>query len=161
MAGKSDVFKGLLSKEKPAALWKRVAAYFIDIVLVTYVILSPLTKGIDVKGDSVGEFYSTLSNNPELAKNFIIVMFLSSLLIVLYWTILDYANGASVGKMLMRLKVISKNKKMTFSQSFVRNITKMSSTLLLLDGLYMIFKKTNLRYFEAFTNTEVVETWGK
>lgn len=152
--------KGILSRGGPAPLWKRTFAYVLDILLVDLVIVlpfQPLLNKISGTGEDFAEMYSFFNNNPTNMKIIFFVSLLISLFTVLYWAILEYKLQQSVGKMIMNIYVRSKTKNLTFYQCFVRNISKMSLLPLILDCSYMFFKKTNQRYLEKMTNTEVID----
>ena len=152
--------RGILNKGGPAPLWKRTFAYVIDVLIVDLVIVlpfQPLLNKISGKGENFAEMYAFFNNNPANIKIIFFVSLLISLFTVLYWAILEYKLKQSVGKMIMKIYVRSKTKNLTFYQCFVRNISKMSLLPLVVDCSYMFFKKTNQRYLEKITNTEVID----
>ena len=79
-----------------------------------------------------------------------------SILTVLYWSVFEYNLKQSPGKMLLKIYVNPTDKNLTFSHAVVRNLSKMSGLLLLIDCLYMVIKKTNQRYLETVAKTEVL-----
>ncbi len=153
-------------KSFPAPLWKRVLAYIIDTIIISFVISMPF-QGVleDLQGDVANkgflETYTFFSQNPYFLESvfphLISIFFIVSALSILYWAILEYKIGQSVGKILMRLRVISDDKKLTFGRCIIRNITKVGTILLILDTLYLFFSRTNQRYFEKITQTKVIE----
>ena len=145
--------KKTVSKEVPASLWIRIFAYLIDSILVTLIIVLPLTSNLE---DSSFTSYESFSSNFALTKTVFIIGFFVALLSILYWAILEYKERQSVGKWLLRIHVKSTTGTLTFSQCVIRNVTKLGSLFLFLDCLYMIFKKTHQRYFETLSKTEVV-----
>lgn len=148
----------------PASLWKRAFAYIIDSFVINLIITMPfqkplaeLSKGIADK--SFLEAYKALLQTdfqavlPKLFFMFTITAALS----VLYWAILEYKTGQSVGKILFNIHVKSQTEQLTFWQCFLRNITKISTLPLILDTGYMILTKGYQRYFEKLSRTVVVE----
>ena len=75
---------------------------------------------------------------------------------MIYWIILEYKVRQSIGKYIMNIYVTSTTKNLGFSQVIIRNITKISLPLLILDVLYMINNKGQ-RYTEKLSNTKVIE----
>lgn len=152
--------RGILKRGGPAPLWKRTFAYVLDILLVDLLIVlpfQPLLNKISGTGEDFTEMYAFFNNNPGNMKIIFFISLMISLLTILYWAVLEYKLQQSVGKMLMNIYVTSKTKKLGFYQCFVRNISKVSLVLLIADCSYMFFKKTNQRYLEKITNTEVVD----
>lgn len=148
--------KRFLSKEVPAPLWKRIFAYLIDVVVLTLILL-PLSPA-DMKNFSLDSFTSFPSQHFTWQ-----VIFYSLFVLIItlaYWSILEYKYQQTLGKLFLKLKVISQTKQFTFKQALLRNVAKLSSLLLLLDCLYLFFKHTNQRYSETLAMTEVVEYHG-
>lgn len=148
----------------PAALWKRAFAYVIDVFVINLVIIMPFQKVLEELGKGFSdrgffETYKILMQTelqailPKLLFIFTIISFLS----VLYWAILEYKIGQSIGKILFNIYVKSQTEKLTFWQCFLRNVTKVSTLPLILDASYMIFTKGYQRYFEKISKTFVVE----
>lgn len=148
----------------PASLWKRVFAYIIDSFVINLVIAMPfqkpleeLSKGIMEK--NFFEAYKILLQTdfqimlPKLFFIFAIISILS----VLYWALLEYKIGQSVGKILFNIYTKSQTERLTFGQCLLRNISKVSTLLLILDTAYMILTRGNQRFFERISNTVVVE----
>ena len=137
-------------KQDKVPLWKRIIAYLIDTLILTGVVFYPLSKKLEIQNSL--EF---ILKNPS---QYILITIVIALLTILYWAILEFQIQQSFGKMLMRIKVRSKTKILTFSQCFIRNISKISSLFLIIDTLYMVIKNTNQRYFEKLSNTEVINS---
>jgi len=148
----------------PASLWKRAFAYIIDVFVINLVIIMPFQKVLEEVGKGfsekgIFETYKLLAQSElqaVLPKLFFIFAVIS-LLSVLYWAILEYKIGQSIGKILFRIHVKSQTKKITFWQCFLRNVTKVSTFPLILDASYMIFTRGYQRYFEKISKTFVVE----
>ncbi|MDP3918976.1 MAG: RDD family protein [Nanoarchaeota archaeon] len=142
----------------PAPLWKRIIAYIIDILLIYFIILTPfMGKFKNENPSTLTEIFASI--NMSLSGDVLLITFIITLLTLFYWGYLEYKFGQSVGKIIMRLGVIStiKNQPLTFMQAIIRNVTKLSTLLIVLDTLYMIFKKSNQRYFEIISKTTVIE----
>lgn len=150
----------------PALIWKRVAAFFIDMLVINIVILFPfrsLFHGIVPKGYSFSEAYSFLSSTNY--TGFISsVSFVISVLIMLYFFMLERKMGQSIGKKLMGVYVVGDNKSIKPWQLLVRNLGFIPIfpfiLLWVLDPLSMFFTKTNQRLTEILSRTKTVEEFS-
>ena len=71
---------------------------------------------------------------------------------------MEWRFNQSVGKILLKLTVKNLTKKpVTFTQALVRNLTKLSTIVLLIDCIFIIKSKKNQRYFERLSKTQVTE----
>lgn len=148
-------------KENNAPLWKRILAYLIDTFIIYFVVLYPFRPYYDKLNNLI-----TTENllNTELinqimiiAPKFFLVSLIVALLTILYWVLLEYYAKQSIGKMLFKIKVVSKKGTLKFWQCFVRNISKCSSLVLIIDFIFVFFNKDNQRLFERISNTKVIE----
>ena len=156
----------LKAKFFPATIWKRGLAYIIDLFVINLIIIMPFQKiledlGKGFSGKGFLEIYRFLTSNPSqlqaiIPKLFVIFLVIA-LLSILYWAILEYKIGQSIGKILMRIYVKSQTGNLTFKQCFLRNVTKISTFPLILDASYMIFTKGYQRFFEKISKTFVLE----
>ena len=152
------VFKNLLPSRK-APFWKRAFAYVIDLIAIS-IVLSPL-KNFELKQESLSSLYQFLINNPGIAGNFILTTLIAIIVTLLYFSLLEFKLKQTLGKLIMRIEVKSLTKDLAFPQSLLRNITKISTLLLLIDYLYALFNHTNQRFFEKISYTEVIEKWER
>ena len=130
-------------------LWKRVVAYFIDIVILNLVVVYPF-KGF------FGNFEEDVSLN-EFSIEIVMVFLIISAMTVAYWSILEYFLKQSVGKSLLNIYVRSTEKELNFWQCVLRNLSKVSILVLFIDCLRIIFKKEHQRYLEKLSKTEVFD----
>lgn len=152
--------KKLVFQKKPASLFKRAIAYFIDILIIDLIIVLPFNKPIkNITGQDNGffAFYNFILNNPEKIAQLALISLIISILSLAYWSILEFKLRQSIGKMIVNIKVMSKKRRFSFWQCIVRNISKPITILFLFDILYLILKKEKQRYFEKLSNTIVVE----
>lgn len=142
----------------PAPLWKRACAYLIDALILSLIIYVPLKKAVPTAVIDQSALFSPMMY--QHVKSIIISFLIVALLTILYWSILEYKTSQSLGKMLMKLKVQSTEKSLTFRQCVLRNLTKISSLFLLLDTLY-ILKSGTRRFFDVLSRTEVIDVSQK
>mgnify|MGYP001605057564 FL=1 len=126
--------------------FRRVFAFLIDLAIVDLIITRPLSKLI-VK--EYGEFSDLLDISLEL----IIISLAIGIIGVFYWTILEYKVGQTLGALIFKLRAKSLNKGMSFTQALLRNVTKISVALLLIDSINIFFSEKKQRYFEVFSKT--------
>ncbi|RME55550.1 RDD family protein [Candidatus Woesearchaeota archaeon] len=147
----------LKQKEVPASIWKRGLAYLIDAFIVSIAVGMPLNKLINIQSDNVKDLMQLFNSNPSIMYKIFFISLISAFLSILYWAYLEYKYTQSIGKYFMKINVRSLAKNLTFSQCFMRNITKLSTLILLIDALPLFLGKSTQRYFEKFSNTKVVE----
>jgi uncharacterized RDD family membrane protein YckC len=69
----------------------------------------------------------------------------------------EYLLGGSIGKKMMNLTVVSKEKKLTLMQTIIRNLTKtVLFNLLAFDCFLMIFDTQKRRVSDYLANTLVI-----
>ncbi len=140
-------------------LWKRILAYFIDVILLSFFILSSLTEQLTLDFDSSESvFQSFASYSTSFSSDYLLLAFTFAFFVLLYFSVFECWFGQTVGKIILGLQVEgTKKKQVSFLQAIIRNITKLSGGLLFLDTLYLLLKKGNQRYFEVLSDTHVVE----
>ena len=159
-----------LPKEKtftgPALLWKRIAAFLIDISMLNLLVLFPfrrLFEDILPKNYSFSEAYKLLSST-NYSSFLTSASFIMSILIILYFLMLERKMSQTIGKMLMKVYVVSDNKELKAWQLIARNLVFIPIfpfvLLWVLDPLFMFFTKTNQRLSEILGKTRVVERYS-
>lgn len=147
----------------PALIWKRIAAFFIDIVIINLFVLFPfrsLFQNIVPKDYSFSEAYKFFSSTNY--TNFITsISFIMSILIILYFVMLERKMSQTIGKMFMRIYIISNNNTLKTWQLVLRNLVFIPLfpfiLLWIVDPLFMFFTKTNQRLSDILSKTSVVE----
>ncbi len=141
----------LTKDQKAQEHWiSRLVAYLIDAVIV-YVILAILTAIIALPGLFAGglALFGALFGGVAL---------LWGIVFVLYFAFAESWYGASFGKRIMGLKVLSKtNERPRFGEAFIRNISKIHPLLVLLDVIVglAISKGYQQKYSDHFIGTTV------
>jgi len=96
--------------------------------------------------------------NPAAFFNIFSFPFAMGLLYILYFPIAETMYGATIGKRLLGLKVVTKTGgKLSFEKAFIRNISKIHQVLLLLDLIGGLITSTDLhqKYSDRIANTTV------
>ena len=159
-----------LPKEKtfvgPALIWKRVVAFLIDIIILNLTVLFPFRKlfqGIIPKNYSLSEAYGILSSSANY-YSIVTISFAMSILIILYFLMLENKMSQTIGKYLMRIHVVSDNNSLKKWQLLTRNLIFIPALpfvlLWIIDPLFMFFTNTNQRLTEILSKTKVVENYN-
>lgn len=151
----------------PALIWKRIAAFFIDLVIINLIILFPfrrLFRNIIPIDYSFSEAYRLLSTSANYTSFITLVSFVMSVLVILYFLMMEGRMRQTIGKMMMKIYVVSDNNSLSRWQLLVRNLAFIPVfpfvLLLALDPLFMLFTKTNQRLTEILSKTKVVEKYS-
>jgi len=127
---------------------RRAVAYVIDSIIVgiaTAIILAIALFPIFIA-------------NPSSFFNLFSFPFAMGLLYILYFSIAETMYGATIGKSLLGLKVVTKTDgKLSFEKAFIRNVSKIHWVLLLLDliGGLITSKDLHQKYTDRIANTTV------
>lgn len=159
--------KGLnLPKEKiitaPANLIKRLLAFFIDLILISFIIspLENLIRSIIPKTTTYKETLLALTNT-QYSSVLMAVSISIILIAILYFSILEFKINQTVGKMIANLYVVSESKSLRYWQCLVRNLFLLPFLpfvlLWIIDPLYAIFTKENKRFSDVLAKTKVIE----
>jgi uncharacterized RDD family membrane protein YckC len=127
---------------------KRLIAYIIDSIIVGAA--AAILFGIAL--------FPVFIVNPFSFVNVFSFPFAMGLLYILYFPIAETVYGATLGKRLMGLRVVTKTGgKPSFEKAFIRNITKIHQVLLLLDLIGGLITSTDLhqKYTDRIANTTV------
>jgi uncharacterized RDD family membrane protein YckC len=151
----------------PALLWKRIAAFFIDMAVINLFVLFPFRKlfeSIVPKNYSFSEAYKFLSTSTDFTGFISSISFVMSVFIILYFYLLENKMQQTIGKAIMKIYVISDNNELKKWQLFVRNIVFIPLFPFILlwaaDPLFMLFNKSNQRLSEILSKTRVVQKYS-
>ena len=134
------------AKRQHAPLWKRILAYVVDAMIIA-VLLSPLPS------IRITNFILDMA----IVRSLLTVFLVGSILAVLYFALLEFYVGQTIGKLVFSLAIASEGKALNFSQVLLRNVPKFSSLLLIIDSLPIILGRSHQRFFERISHTEVVQ----
>lgn len=150
-----------LQTEKSVSLaspGRRIAAYLIDVVLLT--IVSVILFVVLMIAGFLG-FLGTFDSVIDALIGAAVVFSVISLLIgTLYWTVLEGKFGASLGKRLLGMRIEKEGgTAIGFQEAFFRNAPKFVSGLemfLLIELLFLLGTKKHQRLFDKVAGTVVV-----
>jgi len=145
-------FETLTKDQKAQEYWLwRFVAFVVDAIIV-YAVLAILTALIALPALLTGGFgfFGVIFGG---------IAFLWGIVFVLYFMFTEASSGASLGKRLFNLKVVSKtNSNPTYGEALVRNISKIYWLLLLLDVIVglAISRDYREKYADHLMGTKVV-----
>lgn len=149
----------------PAFVWKRVLAFLIDLLIINFIILFPFRKLFREIMPTASSFKETfnLVNTSELNSLILTISIFASILMMLYFIILERKIGQSIGKILTNVYVVSELKELKFWQLLVRNLFLIPFfpfiMLWVADPLFMFFTKDKKRLSEILSKTKVIEKY--
>ncbi|MBD3310458.1 hypothetical protein GF351_04520 [Candidatus Woesearchaeota archaeon] len=149
----------------PAMLWKRLFAFIVDFFVLELIVVLPfrniLTGMMPQQG--ITATYEFLARNQGTANIMFMVTFIMVSLMFLYFTVLEYGFGQSIGKMLMDIRAESVKGDLKLWQVLVRNMWIFPVfpfvVLWVVDPAYMIFTKDHTRFSEMITRTRTVQEY--
>ena len=148
----------------PAPVWKRVLAFFADLIIIQFIILGPFAGSFSNVLPSSTDFmqdYNYISTNTELINQLTLMVVIVFVLIFAYFFLFEYNLKQSPGKMIFKLYVVPVSKKDTLSilKLIGRNVAVFPffpfSLLWIIDPLYLLI--TGRRLSDVLTRTLVVE----
>ena len=147
-----------------ALIWKRIAAFFIDLMIINLVVLLPfraIFSGMIPKGKSFSETFELLSKSTQITNNLAIVAFVVSVFVILYFYKMEKNMSQTIGKKVVGIYVVSDKKELSVWQAVVRSLVFLPVfpfiLLWLIDPIFMFFNKSNQRLSEILSKTRVVE----
>lgn len=169
--------------EVNAPIWKRIASFFVDLLIIQIVIFSPFSTIVQSKmpmSENFLENYETLKGM-EIMDSMLPIFIAVFGLIFLYFTLFEYKLSQTPGKMLFNLYLrpldnifdntlneynfsdnstkILKKQKITLLSVIIRNIAAFPffpfSLLWIIDPIYMI--ATGKRLSDVLSKTQIVE----
>lgn len=135
-----------------ASNWKRFASFLVDSLILSTIITKPLSKLIDK---------NTPQNLTDLLSidlgNIFLVASIISVINFIYWVSLEYKIQQTLGGLIFSISTGAEKGKLTLTQTILRNITKLSSILLVIDSIGILFSKKRQRFTERLTKTITLE----
>ena len=151
-----------------ALLFQRVLAFLLDVFLVTLLVSTISSFFVDTeRSNELTKEATTLmeeyrSNNIsfnnfvseysiisyKMARNTGVVSFLTIIFNILYFVVFQiYNNGQTLGKKLMRIRIISKNDQLTMNQMIFRAFIANSILLELISFIFMMFSSKYVYFY--------------
>lgn len=153
----------------PALPWKRVLAFCIDLIVLDLVAVEPfreLLLKIIPKGAGFMDSYNYLMNNGSASALALSVTVAVAIIAMLYFILLEYKLGQTLGKMMMNIKVESvgadAKEGIRFWQAALRSVWLVPvfpffPLLWIIDPLYILFTKERRRFSEVISRTQTID----
>lgn len=146
-----------LTKDRQAQdYWlRRLFAFFIDAVIV-FLILGVIAAAVAIPLLIFGSMTGGFAPMALIFGG--VFSLLSGLIFVLYFAVAESATGASIGKRVLGLRVVSRSgASPNFAEAFIRNLSKIYWILLLLDVIVGLAtsKGYQQKYSDQFLGTTV------
>lgn len=157
LKGDAALIKKMKEKEviMPANLLKRAIAFIIDLAVIDVVVGFPFNSLIE-KFAPKNPFELIQSSNPAIIK----IGFVMAILAVLYFALLEYRIGQTIGKIVMNLYVENENKEKKFWQYIVRSVFMIPAIpfafFWIIDLGYLAFTNGQTRFLEKISYTKTV-----
>lgn len=143
--------------------YKRILAFFIDILILQFIVITPFRSFFNSllpENGNFSSYYSFMQQNPVIVDNLISIFIAISSLMIIYFVYLEYKYGQTIGKMIMKLKIISIDKKeLGIFQCMARNLFLMPVfpfiLLWAIDPIYLFVKGQRLS--EVISKTQTIE----
>jgi len=145
------------------SIWKRGFAFIIDVLIIQFIVSLSFNSLIDDELDSknfIESLQYSINNYETLAPKLLIISITTAILALIYFTLLEWKLQQTVGKMILKIKVVSDLKRLEFYQALLRNVpkalffTNYTLWIALFDLIYHSF--TGRRYFDKLAKTNVV-----
>ncbi|MBR9699234.1 RDD family protein [Candidatus Woesearchaeota archaeon] len=156
---KEAMFKGA------APVWKRALAFAIDLLILDFVVGFPLRR---VLADAMpqGGFtdsYAYLQAHPGSVSILTTIMIFFGILALLYFALLEYKLGQTIGKIFMQIKVESLIKRMSFFSCLIRSLYFLFvfpfMLLWVIDPLFILLNKEGRRLSELLSRTRTIAVY--
>ena len=145
----------------PALLWKRIAAFIVDILVLELTVLTPFRNVIE-RAIPINHLSFSALNNIQVSGSLAVALLLMGLLSVLYFALCESILGQTVGKMLFHLRVAGIGNPPGFWQCFIRSMFLLPVfpfiMFWMVDPLYMFFTSSSQRLLERWSRTATVES---
>ena len=145
----------------PALVWKRALAFFIDMLIINFIILFSFRRLFQEIIPASLSFRETfkLVNAPGLSSLIFTTSVFAAILMILYFTILEGRLKQSIGKIFTNIYITSETKELKLWQLLVRNLFLIPFfpfiLLWIIDPIFMLFTKDNKRLSEILSKTKV------
>ena len=131
-----------------ASNWKRFASFLVDSLILSTIITKPLSSLVEI---------NTPKNFTDILNfdfgNLILVTSIISLINFIYWVSLEYKIQQTIGGLIFGIYVKSEKNRLSLPKTILRNITKISTILLIIDVISVFISKKKQRFTEKLTGT--------
>lgn len=148
----------------PALLWKRIAAFLVDILVLDLTIFAPF-RSIFARAFPLRDLSMlrmAFEGHVSVSGPLAFAVMGMAILAVLYFAFCESMLGQTIGKMLFRLRVAGVASPPGFWRCFIRSLFLVPVfpfiAFWLIDPLYMFFTRSSQRLLERLSSTATVES---
>lgn len=102
----TDWYKNSVASSEAVSFWRRTAAFLTDLLLINIVIISQFGTALQGYMRNI-TLEKGITGQVTLPSGLYVMLFVISLLALLYFTFFEYYLGQTVGDMLFKIKTIS------------------------------------------------------
>ncbi|MGV8141186.1 MAG: RDD family protein [Candidatus Woesearchaeota archaeon] len=153
--------KSLDKNSISVGFWKRTLAFFMDIMIINIVIISAFRNAFYKQLGNISIMDSLNMTGIVFPQKMYVMIFVISILALLYFTFFEYYLGQTLGQMIIRIRVISlkdASQKPSLWRAALRNCYVLPFfpfyIFWILEPIHLAFYKG--RFLEKITATETV-----
>src|SRR3989338_4015583 len=109
------------TQEVDASLFKRCMAFLTDMIIINFIVLYPLSKYTDPLIPKELSSFASMWQDMQVMKVLFAITMVSSIIILLYFSLLDYLIRQTPCKMILSLYVKSDKERLSFGQCILRS----------------------------------------
>lgn len=147
----------------PAPIFRRFLAFVLDMLVLDLAVAGPFRRlflGL-FGGGSMADIQRIVESSQSLSLLVMSLLLLLGILFLLYFTILEFTLGQTLGKRLFRLRVENDQKRKQPWQYVVRSLFVIPVfpflILWVIDPIHMLFSIEGRRWTEKLSRTRVVQ----
>ncbi|MBD3355391.1 hypothetical protein GF361_05405 [Candidatus Woesearchaeota archaeon] len=150
----------------PASTSRRIISFIIDMIIINFIIFNPF-KGIFQKLIPAEQSYEAakeyIAHNPHIMNTITFLFLIIGIIIVFYFTVFGYLIQQTPGKIVTGLYIIPENKKISFLNYLLSNISFIPVfpffLLWIIDPIYMFTSPKSQRLMERLNKILVVQKY--
>ncbi len=147
----------------PASLFRRFLAFLLDLLILDLVVAAPF-RGVfaGIFGEQeLTDLMAAMEADPSMSFLAQMILLLLGILLLLYFMILEFTVGQTLGKRIFRLRVENDKKQKQIWQYLVRSLFVIPVfpfiLLWVIDPIHMFFSIEGRRWSEKLSRTRVVQ----
>jgi uncharacterized RDD family membrane protein YckC len=147
----------------PALIWKRAAAFAIDMFIFYIFIFTFFSKSfanLIPQTTSFSEIEAYMAENSTAVGTLSTLLLIVGLLLLIYFSYQEYKFKDTIGKRIFRIFVVSEAEELKWWQCLVRNLYCIPIfplvLLVIVDPISMFFSQDNRRFSEIISKTKTV-----
>jgi len=146
-----------------ASYWRRLVAFLLDLFFVDFFLFGSWDTLLIKKFGGYEAMIQSVTSSNKAIMFLYVLMFCLMLIILCYFTIFTWLFQQTIGMMIMKIKVVSLQEKLTGWQSLIRNLILVPffpvSLLWAIDPIHLFFSSEGQRWTEKLSKTKVVQTF--